>query len=129
MLVMKQRTVSTNEYRAVVNVVAKYIEAIRVGSIEMLAESFHKDSVTYGFVSDELMGGASNPAIDFIKNNGKSPDIDAHIDVLDITPATAVVRVVTENDAVGSGCNEYLTLIKLDTGWTVIAKVFYQFNK
>jgi len=126
---MKQRTVSANEYKAVVKVAAKYIEAIRIGSIDMLSESFHKDSVTYGFVDGELMGGASNPAIDFIKNNGKSPDLDAHIDVLDMTPATAIVRVVTGNDAVGAGCDEYLTLLKLNTGWTIIAKAFYQFDE
>ena len=126
---MKQRTVSTNEYKAVANIVAKYIEAIRIGSIDMLAESFHNDSVTYGFVNGELIGGASNPAVDFIKNYGKSPDIDAQIDVLDITPATAIARVVTGNDAVGSDCTEYLTLLKLDTGWSIIAKAFYQFDK
>jgi len=125
---MNQRTVSTDEYKAVANVAAKYIEAIRTGSIDMLMETFHKNSVTYGFVDGELRGGASNPAVDFIKNYGASPDLDAHIDVLDITPATAVVRIVTGNDAAGSDCDEYLTLIKLDTGWTIIAKTFYQFD-
>lgn len=125
---MEQRTVSTNEYKEVVNIVAKYIEAIRIGSVEMLVESFHEDSVTYGFANGKLQGGASNPAVDFIKNYGKSPDIEAHIDVLDITPATAIVRVVTGNDAVGFDCDEYLTLLKLDTGWTIIAKAFYQFD-
>lgn len=125
---MKQRTVSTNEYKDVVNIVTKYIEAIRIGSIHMLTESFHKDSVAYGFVNGELQGGASNPAVDFIKNYGASPEYNAHIDVLDITPATAIARVVTGNDAVGSDCVEYLTLLKLDTGWTIIAKTFYQFD-
>lgn len=125
---MKQRLVSSNEYKAVVKVAEKYIEAIRIGSIDLLAESFHKDSITYGFVDGELRGGASNPAVDFIRKNGKSPDMDAHIDVLDITPATAVVRILTGNDAIGSDCDEYLTLLKLTTGWTIIAKVFYQFD-
>lgn len=125
---MKQKSVSSKEYNDVVHVVAKYIEAIRIGSIDMLNESFHEDSKTYGFVNDELRGGASNPAADFIKDYGKSPDIKAHIDVLDITPATAIVRVVTGDDAVGSPCLEFLTLLKLDTGWTIIAKAFYQFD-
>lgn len=125
---MEKRLVSGNEYKAVVDVVTQYIEAIRIGSVDMLEKSFHKDSVTYGFVNDQLQGGASNPAVDFIKNYGKSPDMDAHIDVLDMTPTTAIVRAVTGNDAASSGCDEYLTLIKLDTGWSIIAKVFYQYD-
>lgn len=124
---MNQKMVSANDYKEVVNVVAKYVEALRTGSIEMLAEIFHTNAVTYGTVNGELVGGSGNPAADFIKSNGKSPDIDSHIDVLDISPTTAAVRIVMENDAIGSDCNENLLLIKLDEGWTVIAKVFHQF--
>jgi len=125
---MEKRIVSINEYEAVVDVVNKYIKAIRVGSIDMLSESFHKDSVTYGFVNNKLLGGSSNPAIDFIKAHGGSPNVKVHIDVLDITPATAIVRVLSGNDAIGSDCDEYLTLLKLDTGWTIIAKAFFQYD-
>lgn len=125
---MKKRLVSGKEYKAVVDAATRYIEAIRIGSVDMLEASFHKGSVTYGFVNDELQGGNSNPAVDFIKKYGKSPDMDAHIDVLDMTPTTAIVRAVTGNDAASSGCDEYLTLIKQDTEWTIIAKVFYQYD-
>ena len=126
---MKKRTVSASEYNEVINVAAKYVEALRIGSVELLADVFHKNSVTYGTVNGELMGGASNPTADFIKNNGKSPEIISHIDVLDITPSTALVRVVAEKDAVGSDCTEYLTFIKIENSWAVIAKVFHQFDK
>ena len=127
---MNQRTVSAEEYNNVVNLTAKYIEALKTGNVDMLAEVYHKDCVTYGTVEGKLMGGeGSNPTVDFIKNYGKAPDIVTHIDVLDITPTTAIVRVVSEKDAVGSDCNDYLSFIKLDTGWTVIAKVFHQFDK
>ena len=70
---MNQRTVSIDEYKAVANVAAKYIKAIRTGSIDMLMETFHKNSVKYSFVDGELRGGASNPAVDFIKNYDASP--------------------------------------------------------
>lgn len=126
---MNQRTVSANEYNEVVNIATKYVEALRIGSVDMLADIFHKDCVTYGTVNGQLMGGANNPTADFIKNYGESPDIVSHIDVLDITPTTAVVRIVMAKDAVDSDCNDYLTFIKLDQGWKVIAKVFLQFDK
>lgn len=127
---MNQKIVSADEYKDVTNVAVKYIEALRTGNIDMLTDIFHKDSVTYGTVDGGLVGGgSSNPTAAFIKMFGKSPEIDAHIDVLDITPTTAVVRVIMEKDAIGSECNENLMLIKLDDGWTVIAKVFHQFDK
>ena len=124
---MNKKTVSSKEYKEVVNTTTKYIEALRIGSVDMLADSFHKDSVAFGTVDGRLVGGSGNPTVDFIKTKGKSPDIEAHIDVLDITPTTAVVRIVTEKDAVGSDCIEYQTLIKLDKGWAIVAKVFHQF--
>lgn len=127
---MNKKMVPAREYKNVTNVAAKYVEALRTGNIDVLAEIFHKNSVTYGTVDGRLVGGgSSNPAADFIRMNGKSPEIDAHIDVLDMTPTTAVVRIVMEKDAVGSECNDNLVLIKLDEGWTVIAKVFHQFEK
>ena len=126
---MKQKMVSAREYKEVSDTVANYIEALRIGSVAMLADSFHKDSVTYGTVNGQLVGGASNPTADFIRNHGGSPDIEAHIDVLDITPTTAIVRIVMEKDAAGADCIEYQTLVKGDGGWTVIAKVFHQLDK
>ena len=127
---MNQKMVSANEYNEVVSVVTKYVVALRVGSIDMLADVFHRDSVAYGTVNGELVGGVSgNPTADFINTYGKSPEIDVHVDVLDITPTTAVVRIIMEKDAVGSDCNENQLLVKCDKGWTVVAKVFHQFDK
>ena len=126
---MSQKPSPAKEYRDICDIVAKYVEALRIGSVDMMAGIFHKSAVTYGTVNGELMGGAGNPAVDFIKDHGKSPEIDSHVDVLDITPTTAAVRLVTENDAIGSDCTEYLTFLKLDNGWTVIAKIFHQFDK
>ncbi|VFS50203.1 nuclear transport factor 2 family protein [Budvicia aquatica] len=126
---MNQRTVSANEYKNVTEAATKYVEALRTGNVDMLSDVFHKDCVTYGTVNGELMGGASNPTADFIQNYGKSPEIIFHIDILDITPTTAVVRIVMEKDAVGSDCNDYLSFIKLDKRWAVISKIFHQFEK
>lgn len=126
---MNQRIVSANEYNDVTEAATKYVEALRTGNVDMLSDIFHKDCVTYGTVNGELMGGASNPTVDFIKSYGKSPEIIFHIDVLDITPTTAIVRIVLEKDAVGSDCNDYLSFIKLDKRWTVISKTFHQFGK
>lgn len=95
----------------------------------MLSESFHKNSMTYGTVDGKLMGGDLDATVDFIRKHGQSPEIEAHVDVLDITPTSAVVRAVSEKDAVDSDVIEFLTLIKIDGRWTIIAKVFHQFDR
>lgn len=125
---MSQNMVSVNEYDDVTNVIAKYVEAIRIGNIDLLADIFHNNAIACGTVNEEFVGGSgSNPAAEFIKQNGKSPEIVSHMDVLDITPTSAVVRLVMEKDAIGADCIAYLTLIKLDGSWSIIAKVFHQF--
>lgn len=124
---MSQRMASANDYNEVAGIAAKYITSIRTADIDMLADMFHEKAVAYGTVDGELVGGEGNPAIEFIRKNGKSPEIEYHIDVLDITPTTASVRIVMEKDAIGSDCNANLLLIKLNDVWTVIAKVFHQF--
>jgi len=127
---MNQQITHDNDYNEVINAAAKCVEAVRTGNIDMLADIFHENCVTYGTVDGKLMGGAGgNPTADFIKNYGPSPEMVSRIDVLDITPTTAIVRVANEKDAVDSKCNDYLSFIKIDDRWTIIAKVFHQFDK
>ena len=125
---MSKNAVLVAEYKNITYVVVHYLEAIRIGNTEMLADLFQENAVTFGTVDGMLVGGTGNPAVDFIKKHGASPELDSHIDVLDMTSTTAIVRVVTEKDAIGSKCAEFLTLIKVDGNWTIIAKAFHQFN-
>ena len=126
---MNRKLVSVSEYEAVMKTVANYIEALRTGNIDMLADSFHEDSVAYGTVGGKLVGGSSNPTTDFIKKYGKAPDINTQIDILDITPSSAVVRIVAEKDAIGAETVEYQLLMKIAEGWTIVAKAFHEFEK
>jgi len=126
---MNPNNTSDKDINDVKNAAANYVEALRTGNIDRLADIYNKDCVTYGTVDGKLVGGiGSNPTVDFIKTHGAAPEIVAVIDILDITPSTAIVRVATEKDAVGSTCNDYLTFIKIEGNWSVIAKVFHQFD-
>jgi len=82
----------------------------------------------YGFTNGELLGGPIRNLYDFVDKNGKAPNISTRLDVLAITPTTAVVRIDMEQDAIGADYNDFLTFIKLDGRWQVIAKVFHQFG-
>lgn len=122
------KAVPTRDYDAVIATAQKYIDGLRIGSAEGVAEAFHKDAVMYGFTNGELLGGPIKNLYDFVQKNGKAPEITTRLDVLAITPTTAVVRVDMEKDAIGADYNDYLTLIKIDGAWKVIAKVYHQFE-
>ena len=122
------KAVPTSEYNAVIATANQYVEGLRVGSAEGVAQAFHKDAVMYGFTNGELLGGPIKNLFDFVQKNGDAPEITTRLDVLAITPTTAVVRVDMEKDAIGADYNDYLTLIKIDGTWKVIAKVYHQFE-
>lgn len=122
------KAVPTREYEAVIEAASKYAEGLRVGSVGTLSSTFYKDAVMYGFTNGELLGGPIKNLYDFVEKNGAAPDIKTRLDVLAITPSTAVVRVDMETDAIGADYNDFLTLIKLDGTWKVIAKVYHQFE-
>lgn len=123
------KTVSTQDFEDVVATVAKYVEGLRVGDIATLTQAFHKDAVMYGLTNGELLGGPIQNLYDFVKKNGAAPDIKTRLDVLAITPTTAVVRVDMENDVIGADYTDFHTLIKLDDTWHIIAKVYHMFEE
>jgi len=122
------KTVSTKDFEDVVATVAKYVEGLHVGSISGLAQAFHKDAVMYGFTNGELLGGPIKNLYDFVEKNGTAPYIKTRLDVLAITPTTAIVRVDMEKDAIGADYTDFHTLIKHDGTWHIIAKVYHMYE-
>lgn len=127
-MTQNSKSVPTSDYHTVVAVAQKYVDGLRIGSIEAIAQAFHQDAVMYGFTHGELLGGPVANLFDFVQKNGKAPEIAARLDVLAITPTTAVIGVDMEKDAIGADHNDYLTLIKIGGDWKVIAKVYHQFG-
>ena len=123
------KTVPTKDFEDVVATVDKYVEGLRVGSVAGLTQAFHKDAVMYGLINSELFGGPIKNLYDFVERNGAAPDIKTRIDVLAITPTTAVVRVDMEKDAVGANYTDFHTLIKHNGTWHVIAKVYHTYER
>ena len=122
------KNVPTQDFEDVVETVSKYVEGLRVGSIDRLTKAFHKDAVMYGFTNDNLLGGPIKNLYDFVEKNGTAPDIKTRLDVLAITPATAVVRVDMEKDAIGANYTDFHTLIKIEGTWQIIAKVYHMYE-
>lgn len=123
------KAVATRDFDDVIDTANQYVEGLRTGSADRVAKAFHADAVMYGYTDGKLLGGPISNLYGFINDNGKAPDIATRLDVLSITPTTAVVRVDMENDAIGADYNDFLTLIKMEGQWQVVAKVYHQFDK
>lgn len=123
------KVVSVDDYNAVLEAAHNYVEDLRTGDADTVAKAFHKEAIMYGLAGGKtLLGGPIGNLYDFVRRNGSAPEIKTHMDVLAITPTTAVVRIDMEKDAIGADYNDYITFIKLDGRWQAIAKVFHQFN-
>jgi hypothetical protein len=121
--------ISTKDYEDVVETVKNYVEGLRIGSVATISNVFHKDAVMYGYTNDELLGGPIDNLYDFVEKNGTAADIKTHIDVLAITPTTAVVRVDMEKDAIGANYTDFHTLIKIKDNWQITAKVYNMYEE
>lgn len=123
------KIVSTQDYDDVVAAVQKYVDGLRVGDADALAGTFHEDAVMYGFTDGQLLGGTIRNLYEFVRTNGTAPRIKTRLDVIGITPTTAVVKVDMEHDAIDADYTDFHTLLKQDGAWKVIAKVYHQYDK
>lgn len=123
------KVVPTREYDEIVATVQKYVDGLRVGKADEVAAAFHEDASMYGFTDGRLLGGTIRNLYDFVDENGDAPKIETRVDVIGITPTTAVVRVDMENDAIGADYTDFHTLLKQDGAWKIIAKVYHQYDK
>lgn len=69
----------------------------------------------YGYVPGQLLEGSIENLYDYVESYGAAKDIKTHLDVVGITPTTAVVRVDMENDAAGGNFTDFHSLIKIDS--------------
>ncbi|KAG8165181.1 hypothetical protein KVR01_005456 [Diaporthe batatas] len=121
------KTIPTSEYDAVVKTVQTYVDGLAAGDNNIMRHAFHKDATMYGFIADKLLEGPIANLYGYVDSVGKAPNLKARLDVLGITPTTAVVKVDMEKDASGNNYTDFHTLIKLDNKWTIIGKTFHTY--
>ena len=123
------KTIPTSEYEAVIKTVQAYVDGLIAGDNKVISTAFHKDAIMYGLTATkELLGGSISNLYQYVDQYGKAPEIKVRLDVLGITPTTAVVKVDMEKDAGGFDYTDFHTLIKLDGRWSIIAKTFHTYT-
>jgi hypothetical protein len=116
---------TTADYAAVVAAVQGYIDGIKSGRIEDMKPSFHADAIMYGNYQNNMVGGPFSNFYQFLDAIGPAVDLETRIDVLAITPSTAVARIDMEKDAVGASYTDFHTLVKQDGRWVIVLKVYH----
>lgn len=122
------KIIPTSDYEAVVATAQAYVDGLRVGDADATMSAFHQDAVMFGFTNGKLLGGTARNLHGFVAEHGAAPDIKIRIDVLAITPTTAVVRVDMEKDAIGADYTDFHTLLKQDGAWKIVAKTYHQYE-
>ncbi|KAB8228877.1 hypothetical protein ETB97_012720 [Aspergillus alliaceus] len=122
------KTIPTAQYDEVIATATKYVDGLRSGSATGVSQAFHSDATMYGLLNGTLLGGPIKNLYTYVDQHGSAANIKTRLDVIGITPTTAVVKVDMEKDASGTDYTDFLTLIKLDGKWQTIAKVFHAYD-
>jgi len=122
------KVIPTADYEAVKAALDGYLEGLTVGNFDRITDSFWEDATMHGFTAGGLTEGSYQNLKPYVDQFGAAPDSKCHLDVLAITPSTAVIRIDLEDNADGTDYTDFHTLIKQDGTWKVIAKVFHQYG-
>jgi len=118
--------ITIKDYQQIVEVLNTYVEGNIIGKSEVMKPCFHEGATMYGKMKD---GGVAEGAIqnlyDIVDQSGPAPDLQARIDILDITGSVASARVLLEN-VQGAAYTDFHHLLKLDGEWKIISKIFQQ---
>lgn len=124
-----QNISTVKDHEEVAATIQRYCDGLRDANIEKLKSAFYKNAIMYGLSPDGLLEGSIDNLYKFVERFGGAKDVRVHIDVLDMTTTTAVVKVTMENDAQGGDFTDYHSLMKLDGRWQVISKLYHMYDK
>ena len=122
------KTIPTAEYTAVVAAMAGYLDGLEVGNFQRITDTFWDGATMHGFTAAGLTEGSYRNLDPYVAQFGAAPSSTVHVNVLAITPSTAVVAIDMEGAADGTDYTDFHTLLKQHGQWKVIAKVFHQYG-
>ncbi len=119
--------------------VGRYTDGIKTGDIDLVRTAFRPDAAMFGYDHDALSAGSIDNLYIWLRENqaepGQKPGVlRTHVDILDITPSTAVVKITLEYDFPDTDPvrTQYTTdhhcLVKADGQWIIAAKLFHWYN-
>jgi len=97
---------------------------------EAMAEGFHKDFAIFSAKGEELSRYEISDWVAGVRKRKSSEDFDPDqnvwkhkFDIVDVTEGSAVVKVELSKDGKHI-FTDYLSLLKFESGWKIVAKVY-----
>lgn len=122
------KQIPSSEYDAVIATAQCYIDAMAKGSSQRAKEGFHPDGGIYGYVEGEFKGGPISVFFDYLDSLPEGQKMKAHMDVLAITPSTAIVKIEAEMEPPESDYSDFMAMVKVDGKWQIVAKIFHSYQ-
>ena len=113
-----------NEIDEITKVMQAYIDGARTGKGAAMKPAFHDDATIFGYVGPDLFGGPIQGLYDWNDQNGPATGIQSRFTSIDVVGTAANVRLDTDNWT-GHRFTDFFNLVKIDSQWKVVSKVFY----
>jgi Putative lumazine-binding len=123
------KLITSAEYDDVIAAAHCYIEAMEQGSSKRAKERFHPGGGIYGYVDGEFKGGSISNFFKYLDESPQGHKMKAHLDVIAITPSTAIVKVEVEMDPPETDYTDFMAMVKLDGSWQIVAKIFHSYPR
>lgn len=81
----------------------------------------------YGYLNAKLCAGSIDALYSAIEQLGANADAKAEVDILAAAGTAATARVALKNWH-GLSFTDFHSLVKIDGKWTIISKIFHQWN-
>jgi len=122
------KKVPNSEYEAVITAANCYVDAMRLASPERARDHFHPEGSIYGYVQGEFKGGSISNFFDYLEKQPKGTELQAHMDVIALTPSTAIVKAEVEMAPPETDYSDFLAMVKVDGKWMIVAKIFHSYD-
>ena len=113
-----------NEIDEITKVMQAYIDGARTGKGAAMKPAFHDAATIFGYVGPDLFGGPIQGLYDWNDQNGPATGIQSRFSSIDVVGTVANVRLDTDNWT-GHRFTDFFNLVKIDSQWKVVSKVFY----
>lgn len=106
-----------------------YVEALRLGRVDLLKKSFHESAIMYGFSAENKKSeGSIQVLYDIIEKHGPLRDVTSKNTVVHLTNNTALVVAELQNTSPNQNSTDHLSLMRIDGWWKIISKVYHLSN-
>lgn len=121
---MTTSTIQATDRVAIGKVIQQYIDGARSGQANDMRPAFHKDATIFGYVGEDLFAGPIERLFFWSEENGPATELTHRIANIDVAGTVATVRLELDNWT-GYRFTDLFTLLKVDSEWKIMNKVFH----